>query len=427
MITRLILLSLLGILAAFGEATEERVWTSTANTQITAKAISLNDSTVTFETNEGRELKVPLAKLVTEDQTTLKKHFLSRLQPAPPSQIPAQVKAAEYELGKMLGPIEAEAGSSYYLYLPSTMAEGTEAPVLFWTGAGRSNDKTLKRFIKASELTGMVLAASVESKNQSNAFQINNGHTVNCLNKLEDTLPVSFQRLFFSGNSGGGATAFYNADKIKCAGALPYIGYMPSGQVPNNGDYFYIGTGATDFNRYLSAHAANQLKDKAIHRLYPGQHSTGNEEISTEGVLWLYTRELYDNPDKRMDEIARFEVRFHKYLTEELADKPHLAYFWTDHLLNTCKMASSSKGVFTLLHEKLAAVSENQRYLKARVSLSEFSQEHYAKIGSKGGSKSEHTTPQISAAAEALLAEFPDLVEMSDIFKEIGEPTVKIR
>ena len=323
--------------------------------------------------------------------------------------------------GETVGPIDAGGGSTYFVYLPKTLAEGSAAPVLFWTGAGKSSAKSLRGFLSAAELTGMVVACSVESKNQDNAFVINNGHTERCLEHMEETLPIDPKRVFFTGSSGGGATAFYNADHIDCAGALPYIGYMPNGKVPGNGDFFYVASGAWDYNRYLSAYAAEELGDKATHRLYPGGHRANTGDIGDEGLCWLYTRELYANGKDRAEERARFEHRFHQHLTEELSEKPHLAYFWTDHLLNLCEVEGQFGEVLKLLAEELAP--DQQPYLDGRKALEAFSEEYYAPLGAGGGSKGGHTTPEIEAAAAALAEEFAGVPEIEEIAKELGKKT----
>ena len=269
----------------------------------------------------------------------------------------------------------------------------------------------------------MVIAASVESKNQTNAFQINHGHTLRCLEHMKKALPVDMKCLFFTGSSGGGATAFYNANQIKCAGALPFIGYMPDKQVPKYGDYFYIATGAWDFNRYLSAYAAKKLNDKATHRVYNGGHRADTGRVGNEGIYWLYTRKLYGNRKEREEELIRFEERFLKYLREGMVDQKHLAYYYCDHLLELCEI----EGSFRVNIEELATTLEEdgRRYLEGRKALEEFSEEHFASLGSKGGSALDHTTSEITEAAAALGEEFAGVVEIEELASELGKNTDK--
>ena len=403
------------------EPMEEREWTSVANTKLSGKAMSLEDGVVSFETAEGRQLKVPLDKLVEKEQQVLRKHFMGKMPTVDELVSPQDLPFAQ---GEIVGPVDTGEGTSYYLYLPTTLSANYDAPLIFWTGPGPAKPNHVKPFIEAAERTGMVIAASVESKNQTNAFQINHGHTLRCLEHMEATLPVDMTRLFFTGSSGGGATAFYNANLIKCAGALPFIGYMPNKQVPKYGDYFYIATGAWDFNRYLSAYAAEKLKDKATHRVYSGGHRADTGRVGNEGIHWLYTRELYENREGREEEVIRFEERFLTYLQEGLVNQKHLAYYYCDHLLELCEI----EGSFRINVEELAGILEEdgRRYVEGRKALEDFSEEYFAPLGAKGGSALDHTTPQIIEAAAAFGVEFVGVEEIEKLASELAKKTDKL-
>lgn len=97
---------------------EEREWTSVANTKLTGKAMSLENGVVSFETAEGRQLKVPLDKLVEEDQLILRKCFMGKMPTADELVAPQDLPFTQ---GEIVGPVEASGGSSYYLYLPTTL------------------------------------------------------------------------------------------------------------------------------------------------------------------------------------------------------------------------------------------------------------------------------------------------------------------
>ena len=411
----------LGCQILTADPTQERVWTSTAKSTITGKALSLDGQQVSFETSDGRKLKVPLNKLVPDDQAILKKHFAGKLTTPPELVAPAGLP---FPQGSVEGPIDTGTGSKYYLYLPKSLSAGYEAPLFFWTGSGPSKEGTLNPFIEGAELTGMILAASVESSNNNKGPLSNVQHSGNCLKHIEETLPVKPGRIFFSGSSGGGATGFLNADNYKCAGVFAYVAYMPGGKSSKYGDYAYAAGGAFDFNRYLSAYAAKSYGEKGTHRLYPGGHKTDRKEVPTEGICWLYSRELYDNSKGRDEEQQRFEFRFNKYLQENLkSQKPHLAYYWCDHLLNSCEVQGPFASILEGMSGELATA--NQRYLDGRKALNKFSEDYYAELGAGGGSKMKHTTPKIQAAAEKLANEFSDVIEIGDTARELGNATAK--
>ena len=268
----------------------------------------------------------------------------------------------------------------------------------------------------------MIIAASVESSNGNKGPITNVQHSGNCLKHIEKTLPVEKGRVIFSGLSGGGATAFSNANEYDCVGVFAYVAYMPGSQKPKNGEYVYTAGGAWDFNRYLSAYAAKAYGDDGTHRLYPGGHKTDRDQVPTEGMCWVYARDLYGNPKGRDEERQRFEHRFLDYLQNDLKTKlPHLAYYWCDFFLNTCEVKDPFAEILKDLSAELAA--ENQKYLDGRKALEKFSRSYYADLGSGGGSKAKHTSAKIEAAAEKLAAEFGDVVDIGDTAKELGKPT----
>lgn len=413
--------TLFGMLSLMAEPTEEREWTSTAKTSISGRAIALTNGSVELETTDGRKLKVPLDKLIAEDQLFIKKHFMGKLPTLPELTPPADLPFTQ---GEIHGPIDAGDGSSYFLYLPKSLSQGYKAPLFFWTGSSQSKPSTLKPFIKAAELTGMILATSVESNNKNRSSPSNVQHSGNCLEHMMNTLPIEKGRVFFSGDSGGGAVAFLNANSYKCSGVFAYISYMPDSKTPKNGDYVYTAGGAWDYNRYLSAFAARSYGEDGTHRLYPGGHRSERNHVAMEGICWLYSRELYDNLKDREEERQRFEARFSSYLREELVPQyPHYAYFWCDHFLNLCKTDGPLGETLQDLSDELAPTQ--QRYLDGRKALDEFSREQYADLGRSQRSESAHTTKKIQSAAQKLEAEFGDVIEIGDTARELGKETQK--
>lgn len=411
--------TLLGTITLIAEPTEEREWTSTANTTISGRAVALANDIVELHTTDGRKLKVPLNKLVPDDQQFLKKHFVGKMPNVPELVSPSNLP---FEQGKVHGPIDTGDDSTYYLYLPKSLSEGYEAPLFFWTESGKTKVDTLDPFIKAAELTGMILATSVESRNNNKGPITNVEHSGHCLEHLQRSLPIAKGRIFFSGRSGGGAVAFLNADSYKCAGIFPYVSYMPHSKTPKNGDYVYAAGGASDYNRYLSAFAAQSYGKNGTHRLYRGGHHANLKEIPTEGICWLYSRELYNNLEGREEERQRFEARFLNYLREELIpQQPHLAFYWCDHFLNLCQIDGPLKETLQTLSEELAPT--HQRYLDGRKALEAFSEDIYAELGKKGGSQGGHTTGKIQSAAEKLAEEFKGVVEIGEITRELGNET----
>lgn len=413
----LLLLSILPLMSA--EPTAVREWTSSVGSKIEGQAVGFSGGQVTLKSTTGRSIKLPLAELSLEDQALILDHF----KPEPIKGASFDAPTLDQPLGKIVGPIKASGNSSYFLYLPTTLADGENAPLLFYTGSATANKKTLSRFISASELTGIVLAASVESKNlksgSSSTFQVNNKHTITCLKHIEETLPVEVKRVFFTGGSGGGASAFYNASKLDCLGALPYIGYIPSGHKPNRKGFYYIAGGAWDFNRYSSAAAAKEFKTRATHRMYPGGHTKGKPGIAEEGLIWLYTRHIYEQQKLHPEEVARFEARFSAFLIKLSKKDSALAYFWTDHLLNLCEVSGPMRTFAEGIHATLAQDEANVKYLAGRVALDNFSEAILAPVDRDTLSETGYTSPEIKAEAQKLVDEYSDTPVIKEITKEL--------
>jgi len=409
--------------------TEDRVWTSNVGSTVTAKAVRVKSGKVLLVTDKGRKLTLPLAKLSQEDQELLLEHFKAGVIEAPEYQAPVDL---EYPLGKITEPIDTGHNSSYYLYLPTTLAAGEKAPLLFWTGSGKGSPQNFDRFRTISELTGMIVAVSVDSSNEypegdrtaEGVFKKNNRFTREALSHMAENLPVvDVERVFFSGGSGGGATAIYNASEIKSLGALPFISYIYRTLSPPKGGLYFVAGGAWDYNRYLSAYAAKRFGNRAVHRLYPGGHHSGKPNVGEEGMLWLYTRHIYEKRDDYPSELLRFEARLSRWLLERAASKPCDVYYWCYHLREQCEVTGELSDLVSSLEARLVKDPENIRYLEAWKALQNFSKKYFAPHGEAAGSKMGHTTPKIENAAKELAEKYKGVPELGIVAEELQRPT----
>jgi hypothetical protein len=385
-----------------------------------AEALGLENGKVQFKTAEGREIPVALDQLIPADQKILIDTFPEQAAEVPGFKSPAKLPHPQ---GEITEPISSDDTSSYLLYLPTTLAADTKAPVVFYGGSSPVNKRKIERMIKAAELTGTILAGSLENRNgvlNSDAYK----NTLASWNHMKDSLPMNPDRMNFIGGSGGGARTFIMADSFKehCVGAAPFVGYVPGKLRWDKQTFFFIMGGAKDYNRYSSAIAVDQVGAKrGIYRPYPGGHSDPPNEVFTEALLWLYTCDLYLNQKDATSERERFEARFLNYLKDDLNDQPQIAYFWTDHLLNTCELKGTAADGFRSLHTDLGKISKNTRYVEGRLALQKLADKEYTSIG--GGSKKKHTTDGITRAANRLAENFSDVPEIAEIAKQMGEAT----
>ena len=320
--------------------------------------------------------------------------------------------------------IDAGGGSHYFVYIPETLREGRKAPLMFYTGPGGGNERSVNTYTEAAELNGWVIAASVESKNGA-GWEINHEHSKRCVEHLLETLPIAEERVYFSGSSGGGAMSFYNALRIESAGNMPYIGYSKDRKYEKKQYCYGIG-GTNDYNRYLTANAASKFGDRGFHRMSAGGHRNGPRWIGNEGIVWLNGRFLGDNrQDPELDaERLDFEASIITWTKSLQDDTPYRAHYWCRFLLEDYGLEGPNAKIVTKLIGELAEEPNNVRYTEGIAAINEFSIEHYAPEGEGGGSKQKHNTPDIESAAEKLAADYIGVPEIEEITKRLGEPTV---
>lgn len=399
--------------------TETREWGATSGHSVVASALKVEGDQIILKKEDGAILKVPLKKFVESDQEILTKHF--KIGELVPSSV-ALAMGLAHNQGEVVGPVDAGEGSSYYLYLPTTLKEGRSAPLLFCTRAGGWKKKALSRYKKTSELLGWVVAVSVESNNDS-GFSNNVAVSKQAVAHILDTLPVDKRRVYFTGNSGGGSTSLANASEIKAEGAMPNVAYIPQGYKPKAKDYFVVGGGA-DFNRYASARARVEFGKKGVHRMHPGGHDAVPEWLVQEGLIWFQCRYLARNKDKHAEEVKDFEYRMLSWLEKDKpGEKSYYTYNICQLLMNDYQMEGDGKVKLSKLIDSLGEDSANVAYHQGISDLDQFSQDHLAKA--KEGPSQDRSDPETSAAAKLMAGKYEGIPIIEDTFEAISGKTVK--
>lgn len=421
---KILLLSLLafGSLAA-AAPTGPRDWKSSSNTTIRADARSLENGIVTLLKPDGTTLKVPLAKFAPADREELAAHFGT--DPAEPASGSGQALVTDglpHPIGRTSGPIKTGDGSSYFVYLPKTLREGRKAPLLHFNGSGGGSAASLKGYLEGAERHGWILAACVESKN-ANPVPSNEQHARRCVEHLLKTLPIDPDRVYFTGQSGGGAMSFHNAAKLKGAGAIPLIGYIPQGTSLKSGHYFICG-GATDWNRYLCGQAAVQLGKDAVHRVHPGGHSATPAWILNEGITWLNGRHLAGKSRQReLDaERADYESAVLTWIGTLREKEPHRALFWCRFLTDDYKAKGPTATAAQAIARDLAKDETNVRYVEGIEAIDQFSRDHYATFEYTGYANG-LTSDRIMKAAERLAKEYAGVPFVEETALQMGLKT----
>ena len=150
--------------------TEERTWTSTSGTKVTAVALELTkNGSVELETPDSRKITLGIDHFSQADQDFLEKHFRGS----------GDVAGPPLNTGTHRGPIEADADTSYYLYLPKDFDKSAKSPVMIWTQSDGAKKETLERFSEAADLLGMIIASPVEARNEGFHFMAGGATSAN--------------------------------------------------------------------------------------------------------------------------------------------------------------------------------------------------------------------------------------------------------
>ena len=403
------LLICFGCLGAAGlepTPTGVRSWHSLDGRSVEAVATGLADGMVTFRMADGRGMRVPLTALAEDDRAFLRKHF------APPP--------LPHPTGRSIGPINAGKGASYFLYLPPGLDSRVSAPTMVFTGSTGGNKMSYKPYQFGLDTFGWIFIAVVESRNGID-YNVNLAKTQTCLAHARQTLPIHAERLYFSGGSGGGSMALRCLGHMKGAGALPMVCYLPRDhEIDKDAVHVFLASGASDYNRYLSASAVSYFGPRAVHRFHDGGHGIAPPWLLTDGIAWLDAQYALEHRRDHPDEALRFEASMAK-LIEALRDKqPHRAYAWALFMAQTYKATGPESAA---MRETGRALREEatMRYAASLADFHAFSMEHFAEI--RGGSLWAHTTPQLREAGAKLAAKYAGVPIAEDVSALLGAPT----
>jgi hypothetical protein len=425
------LLLLLALMAfpAFAAPTEVREWTSKAGTKLTGSALAMKAGKVQLKTQD-RTIVVGLQQLSDDDQAYLTKHFgaeaMSAVATAKSSADELVTDGLPHPVGEVVGPIDAGDGATYFLYIPKTLRKGRLASLLHFNDAGGGDANSLSQLIAGAERNGWIVAANVESRNGPDHPVKNHEYAKQCVKHLTETLPIDRKRIYFTGRSGGGAMTFYNAAKLKSAGGIPQIGYIPPEVKVSNGAFFII-SGTTDYNRYHSAAAAKSIGKDAIHRFFVGAHTGCPDWLMEEGIMWLNGKFLAKNKRSaaHANEALDYEAMMIDWIKKHAESEPHRAYYWAVFLKEDYGLSGTNAAALSAISSSLAQKPECVSYVQGIAAIAQFSEKYYCDVYQQTDASAifGHVTPKLVSESEKLSAKFSGVPMIEEIVRELGQKT----
>ncbi len=352
------------------EDTELREWTSTGGHKVEAVATALVNGKVVLKRANGKEIKVPLVKLVPADQELLKAHFGIK-EPKPGELVKPDEGEAAGDMPHPLGATTAEltcGGYHYFLYLPKSLRNGEEHPVLFVMDPGGGKAGTANRYIQGAERNRWIIAVSKESKN---GFGSSADAISAMVKEVTKVLPIDTKRLYTSGFSGGCRMAFDTASGHKIQGIIA-CGAGASGKFPKSSQTTYGLCGTKCFNRHDMSCTFKKIKNRdSILRFFPGAHHWANAELIDDAITHLNGVFLIKNASKYDGPLTHYEAALAALIKDTQDENPMRALMWSS-FATEYKLAGANQKLIAEAHQKLSENPSNVLYVKGLKDVEDF-------------------------------------------------------
>jgi len=395
------------------EPTKFRIWTSKSGSKISAQASEMTQNgSIQLITKDGRELTLGIDEFSEKDQEFLEQHFKKK-----------ELQFAA-NAGTLEGPVEADAGTSYFVYIPKNLDPETRAPVMIWTQSDGAKQETLQRFTEAADVLGMIIASPIEARHEGQVTLLNNfSHTRNVLSDVKRHYKINGHGIHFGGDKSGGAAAFHNSLKIQSAGTYTVSGYFtPNMTGANQGHHFLAGS-TNSSQRYMTAYAAAKFDEDATHKLYLGAREMPDSRDITIGMIWMYAQGLYENATRRGDEIDTFEERVLPWLEELALNSKGQAAYLTRMLTSDCTLKGHFKQEIEKLHAQLLQSQEAVAHIQGTDALDIFSETQLARYGSHFKPLTAHSPKKFARMMAKLEKTYQKSEKLKPVLKALAEPT----
>jgi len=319
------IISLIGCLliaSAHAGPTGYEDWTSTAGTKVTARAMKIVGNKVVLERINGKQITVPLNKLVKADQEKLTAHF--KLNTGPPKATDLDKKDVDdnkgdvgkikkgaieqkdidgkpiylpYELGKEKVNIELDDNLKISIYVPSNLRAGEKYPLLFIADPYKGSPSMLGKWKSGAEAQGMILATlhkihtkDPEPKNKRldiDEIRIK-PYIYQALRQLRLDFPIDNRRVYFTGYGNATFVAYYAMSQFNGAGVLAVNGGSMDRYYPSQRQSVVTLCGIRSKKRWDIACTLKVIRSNKLSEIYfyDSANWPSNNEIS-DGVARL--------------------------------------------------------------------------------------------------------------------------------------------
>jgi hypothetical protein len=332
------MLALTAQLTMAAEELDWRTWTSTSGTKIEGRVVKISGQSVTLERKEGgAELTVKFSQLIEADRK-----FLSEIPETPEEKGATSIDGIDAKPGSISPEIKCVKDEewSYHVYLPKEFHTGRQWPVCFiMSPGGGGGGGAIKRYITGADRLGIVLALSVQSKNN---FWESSKPMAAMADDVYERFPVLDSLGLSTGFSGGSRMAYLLAERDKriagvvaCgSGAGVYLAEKDFRQAKlRKSTYIYSLMGTNCFNRGEASTSHSRFSKNFRLRFFPGGHSWAGSPYLDEAMARVMGEALAQNKSKDLDDLRERYSRIMWKWTQELREKqPWEAAAWAEFL-----------------------------------------------------------------------------------------------